>query len=405
MMKKLTSLCLLAALLASLLVGCGETGDVPAPEPSGAPAVTQPASPEPGPAASPEPSMAPDPEVEKKYQEAMDAYAAVLDQSCDVVYNGVNAENDYPFVPAGVMEVSSMPRAELLQYLGYAYEDLNGDGIPELLIGTIPDDTAAQPQEQFFFGGYTCKDGELVWFLEGWARNVYEWLGDGRFYNFGSGGAAYSAFGTFRLSEDGTALECEDWYFTDLKNENDADVTYYHNATGVWDKAQAEEIDMTSDAFWALSNEYAAASRTLKLTPIAGYEYTGVINQPLACKVRVDYFDDVWYQDYYDDASAYMPDGEYETKVLFRSEEGAPDFKLLALTLRDVDAEGKATFDVETVFNIPSLRSGIPLAVPMSFPGDIPSNGFSYTDTDGTTKTYSIGVSGRDGSLVVTPLD
>jgi hypothetical protein len=70
-----------------------------------------------------------------------------------------------------------------------------------------------------------------------------------------------------------------------------------------------------------------------------------------------------------------------------------------------VDAEGKATFDVETVFNIPSLRSGIPLAVPMSFPGDIPSNGFSYTDTDGTTKTYSIGVSGRDGSLVVTPLD
>jgi hypothetical protein len=412
MKRRIAAICLFAALLASLLAGCG--GQQKTTQSANEPAATQqtPARPSAEPTAQPsaeptaQPSATPDPEAEKGYQEAMRAYEAVLEQSADIVYNGWSAEKEYPLVPSGVMEVSSMPRAELLQYLGYTFEDLSGDGLPELLIGVIPDENAEIPQQQYILGGYSCKDGEPVCFLEGWARNFYGWLGDGRFYNFGSGGFAYSGFGTFRISEDGTELQCENWYFSDLKNENDTDVTYYHNTTGVWEKAAAEETDMDSDAFWALSDQYAAECKTLALTPFADYEYTGTINQPLECKVRVDYLDDAAYRySYYDDAAEYMPAGEYETTILFQSEEGVKDFKLLALTLNGVDANGAASFDIETVFNIPSLRAGIPVAVPMSFPGDIPSNGFSYTDADGSTKTYAVGMSGLDGSLVVSPLD
>ena len=410
MKKKLTALFLIAALTASLFVGCGEKQPAASTQQPGTSTTatddkttTEPTA---APAAEPEPSTAPDPETEKAKQEAISAYGAVLDEICDTLYNGYDFEADHKYTPSGVIELSSMERTELLQYLGYTFEDISGDGIPELLIGTFENENAEIPEEQLLLGGFTCKDGEPVCFLEGWARNVYEWLGNGRFFNYSSGGWAYSGFGTFQITTDGTKLLCEDWYFSDLKNENDTEVVYFHNSTGAVDKNTAEELDIEFDAFWELSDTLNTDRAVFELTPFAEYQYTGFVAQPIDCKVRVDYFDNVNYQSYYDDATEYMDAGvEYETKVLFRSEAGVADFKLLSLSLKDVDSNGNASFDITEVFNIPSLRSGIPLAVPMSFPGDIPSNGFSYTDTDGTTKTYAISVSGRDSSLIVTPLE
>ena len=393
MKRKLVCICLLLGLLA--LVGCGEKrAAVRQPEPA---AATE------GPAA-PEPSAAADQEPERAYQEAMAAYETVMEQTCDILYNGYHAENDYPYVSSGVVEVSSMDRKELLQYLGYTFQDISGDGIPELLIGTVFHENPQVPETQFILGGYTCKDGQPVCFLEGWARSVYEWLGGGRFFHYASGGAAYTGFGTFRLAEDGRELACEEWYFSDTKGENNDILAYYHNTTGVWDKAAAEELDMDADGFWDLAGQYDPEVKPLDLTPFASYPYTGFVGQPLDCKVRVDFFDEVNYQKEYDDAAQFMEGTEYETRVLFRSEEGVADFKLLSLSLRDVDQNGNAVFDQREIFSRPALRAGIPLAVPMSFPGDIPSNGFSYTDTDGRTKGYSISISGRDGSLVVLPL-
>ncbi|MBE6910347.1 MAG: hypothetical protein E7474_12365 [Ruminococcaceae bacterium] len=412
MKKKLTAILLFIALLASVLAGCNESQpSAPTQQPSAAPAATgQPAAkPANTPSASPEPSMVPNPDVEKVYQEALLAYEPVMEQNCDVIYNGISVEMDYPFVSSGVMEVSSMERGKLLQYLGYTFEDINGDDIPELLIGTIPDGTAEVPETQLFLSGYTCKDGEPVCFLEGWARSVYEYLGDGRFFHYGSGGYAYSGFGTFHISEDGTELIAEEWYFSDTKGPDNSEIAYFHNTTGEWDKDASEELDLDNDAFWALSNEYDTELEMLNLMPFSAYTYTGFIAQPLECKVRADFFDEAAHQyvQYdYDDASEFFdPDETFECTVLFRSEKGVKDFTLLALTLSGTDANGQAAFDAVEVFSVPELRAGVPLMVPMNFPGDIPSNGFSYTDTDATVETFTIGTSGRDGSLVIVPLD
>ncbi len=409
MKKKFIAMLLLNALLASLFAGCGEKQSAaPAPQPD-APSAAEQSAAKPDAAPATQPSTTPDPELEKAHQEAMNAYEAVMEQSCDVVYNGIGDGTDYSLVSSGVMEVSSMERSELLQYLGYTFEDISGDGIPELLIGIIPDEDAEMPETQFFLGGYACKDGEPVCFLEGGARNVYEWLGDGRFFNYGSGGYAYSGFGTFHISEDGAELQCEEWYFSDTKDENSDEIAFYHNTTGEWDKAASEELDIDFDAFWELADKYDVELETMKLTPFADYPYTGPISQPLECKVRADFFDEAAHQNVqyeYDDASKFFAsDEQFETTVLFCSDEGVKDFKLLALTLKDVDANGDADFDVSEVFSVPELRANVPLMVPMNFPGDIPSNGFSYTDTDGTTRTYSVSISGRDGSLVIAPLD
>jgi len=312
MKKQLAVICLIMALL--VLVGCGKK-QTPTQQPNTAPTVTE--------------QMTPDPKVEKAYQEAMRVYETVMEQNCDIIYNGYDTENEYPYVSSGVIEVSSMARGALLQYLGYAFEDVSGDGIPELLIGTIPNKDAEIPEVQLLFGGYACKDGEPVCFLDGRARNVYEWLGDGRFFNYGSGGYAYSGFGTFRLSEDGTELQCEEWYFSDSKGADNSEIGYYHNKTGAWDKNAAEELDIDSDAFWALSNKYDAEIKTLDLTPFAEYPYTGLrVTEKTAYEAVSNYCHETYDWSIAEDNPdiMYVTPGEEtdsEYQVIFRSYTGA----------------------------------------------------------------------------------
>lgn len=316
MKKKLTTICLLMALLA--LAGCGKQQ---AQQPDVSPVGTEQTT------AAPEPSATPDPNAEKAYQEAMRAYETVMEQNCDIIYNGYDTENDSPFVSSGVIELSSMPRAELLQYLGYAFEDVSGDGVPELIIGTIPNENAEVPEIQLLLGGYACRDGEPVCFLEGWARNVYEWLGGGRFFNYGSGGYAYSGFGTFRLAEDDTELSCEEWYFSDTKGADDSEIGYYHNQTGVWDKNAAEELDIDADAFWALSNKFDAEIKTMELTPFAEYPYTSFrVTEKTAYEAVSNYCHKMYDWSIAEDNIMYVTPGEEtesEYQVIFRSYTGA----------------------------------------------------------------------------------
>lgn len=54
---------------------------------------------------------------------------------------------------------------------------------------------------------YTLHDDKPVLLIEGWARNRYYLLNDGTIYNEGSSGAAYTSFGIYRISEDGSRME------------------------------------------------------------------------------------------------------------------------------------------------------------------------------------------------------
>lgn len=389
---------LTAAMLAALCAGCGAKGmDAP----------TGPAVPDTPPAAQEQTTEPAPPEID------YDAvYTPVLDETCEVLYNGYDDERGYRYVPAGLYELAMwLDRDELLGSVGYVIADLSGDGVPELLIGMLPDETAEVETKCVVFGGYTCSGGEPAAFLEGWARNSYQWLGGGRFYNFGSAGAVYSAFGAFRLSEDATELICEDFYFTHEKDESFQEIGLYHNTTGAWDREASEELDMTDEAFWQIMDAYESECLPLELTPFSDYAYTGAIDAPRGSgsEVRADYLEDVAAElTYYEDAALYdgsLGGGDYETTVVFRSDAGVRTFRVLALALRDVDAAGRAVFDVSTVLELPALRAGIPLAVPMSFPGDIPNNGFSYVDEQGITRQFTLSMSGRDGSLVIAPLE
>ncbi len=132
--------------------------------------------------------------------------------------------------------------------------------------------------------------------------------------------------------------------------------------------------------------------------------------EPRECAVRADYLDDVKEQlGAYDDVSDVVAldnqAKEWAVTLAFRAEEDVADFCLFALELRDMDESGRALFTAAETYAAPALKADVPLAAPLYFPGDILSNGFSYAEADGTARYFALSISGKDGSLVVTPLE
>ncbi len=154
-----------------------------------------------------------------------------------------------------------------LDNLGYALMDLSGDGIAELIITEPCNYLETTPLGgRMVYSVYSVKDGEPVLVFEGWYRNRYSLLIDNTFFNEGSGGAAYACAGNFYLSEDGTQLLCNHFYFTSPKPEN-SDVSYvFYNQTGDWDTETSVEIGPDSaenNIYSFMDIEYAEIQITL----------------------------------------------------------------------------------------------------------------------------------------------
>jgi len=162
--------------------------------------------------------------------------------------------------------------SETLSAVGYRIEDINDDRIPELLIGYVNalDDGKAFGSQ--VLGLYTVKDNQPVCVFGSFTRSMYQWAGDGHFYYYGSGGAIYQGFGMFTLPQGETAVKGEDFYFTDTKDDSFTEILYFHNNTGVWDSAEAEEMDVSEEEFWQLDTELSEHICSFEMTQFSDYE-------------------------------------------------------------------------------------------------------------------------------------
>lgn len=88
---------------------------------------------------------------------------------------------------------------------------------------------------------------------------------------------------------------------------------------------------------------------------------------------------------------------EPQVKVLFSTEKGARDFKVLALTLED--AGERITFSAKELYALDKLTPERPLVVGLTFYGSTPHYGISYADESGVTRSFAVDESGEDGSL------
>ncbi len=92
---------------------------------------------------------------------------------------------------------------------------------------------------------------------------------------------------------------------------------------------------------------------------------------------------------------------EYRAMVVFSARRKVDNFKILALSFRDIDKDGNAVFDIKELHTLKSLEPGCPLVVAMELIGSIPNNGISYTDSKGKTLRFTLSQSGEDGSAIL----
>lgn len=385
MMKKRHTAILAALVLLLLLCACGQQkpaaeANDPAPveKPETSPAVT-PAEPE-------DPAEESAPEADP-----LQVYGATLDRYYERIMAGGELW-DAGEGETGVMEV--VAQGVGLGDIGYAILDLSGDGTPELLIGGLE-----QHGTQGYFGSdlyavYAAPEGAPILTCEGWSRDSLHWLGGNRFLRTGSSGAMYFMFGTYALSDDGAALNCEDFWFTYEKDDSYTEMAFYQNNSGMWDPAMSRELDMTAEDFWRLEEEMEEQVRAVALTPFSVYE-------PYAwLPVKAQWADEALGA--YTAYDAFTADtSDARTRVLFTTGGGVKDFRLLALELEDVSETGAMTFSAREVYQQDALTPERPLAVEMTFYGDIPNYGVACVDGTGAERHFVLEISGADGSLLL----
>ena len=183
---------MLIALMLSLFTACGAPAVQPdnRPESSQAPAVGQEAlvSPAAEETAPPEEEPAEADVLPEAYKEMLDRYRLAVSEQRNA---GQLMEDELNTLCVYCYE------GEPLENIGYLVRDLDGDGTPELLIGTVGGDNFTY---LLLFDLYTLSDGEAAPLFQGWERSRWYMLEDGRFYNYGAAGAGYSFGSVYLLS-------------------------------------------------------------------------------------------------------------------------------------------------------------------------------------------------------------
>ena len=88
---------------------------------------------------------------------------------------------------------------------------------------------------------------------------------------------------------------------------------------------------------------------------------------------------------------------EYAVSIAFRAQEPLRDIAFTALDYTE------AGFQVrELLYQTDRLDPEKPLVAEVSFPGDLTTYGIQFTDSEGIVHRYTVTVSGRNGSLVLT---
>ena len=335
-----------------------------------------------------------DPQTGGEMQET-GIYDAVLDRYALRLRNGID-DSEMGEGESGVWEIIGAMGEKAGDAVGYTLFDISGDGVPELVIGDISELAANGEKTGLgsqIYACYTAVDGTPQLVFEGWGRNGYWYAGENRIFNLGSGGAMYTIFGMYALSEDGTTLECTDYYFTYELDENFEEIGFFHNTTGEWDPDVSEQLDVDEEAFWMIEEEMDQQIRNMELTPFSSYELSGTDgdtgnigseNDPSQVSVA-------W-------------EDEAASQVRFSAEKTVRDFKVLGLTFLEGDDCERIAFAAEELCAVDALTPEEPLVQELLFGGAIPNCGFSYVDEAGTVRAFTVEVSGMDGSLLIQPL-
>ncbi len=153
----------------------------------------------------------------------------------------------------------------ILSKEGYAYVDLNEDGVEELLLGWV-DNEFWNMDEGYVFAVYTLVDGEAVLAIEGWERCLYVVGEDGYLYQSGSYSVweNYYTKGKFNPEYEGYLEPVEELY-SHMGTTKKQEWKYMQNAS------ENEAVPMERDAALELGENWMNNGKKLEYTLFSEY--------------------------------------------------------------------------------------------------------------------------------------
>ncbi|NLU24098.1 MAG: hypothetical protein GXW99_05150 [Clostridiales bacterium] len=118
---------------------------------------------------------------------------------------------------------------------------------------------------------------------------------------------------------------------------------------------------------------------------------------PVKAVVSVDYAPDELAAAYTDGSS------DYQVKVVFTANTDIREFKYLELGFKESQQNDEIQFKADNVlYEMDTLTPDKPLVVSMLFDGALPNRGIAYLDETGTERFFTVSMSGKDESLLLT---
>lgn len=335
-------------------------------------------------------------------------YAGLLEEYYDLIVTTVTSEEFYPNDLYGKMGIEEIvgwndDLEDALKSVGYSMQDINGDDIPELLVGPVYEQDGIVHGDTIF-GMYTCVNDVPFGVIDGWYRSSYSIAEDGSFIYSGSGSAVHTILGKCYLASNAEELSWEHYYFTEFTDEEDTEIGCYYNTIGEWEVKASELLEITLDDLWGIQEELFAQVSSIDMMTFYDYRVPDeelLVNNAAEIPVEAAWAEEVLLDDTICDRFE-ADTSEYAEDVAFMSWDGVTDFKVLSLEYQDIDENGNLIFAETELYAQDALISEYPLVVRLTAYGTIPTYGISYVDGNGKLRKFAVSVSGFDGSVELT---
>ena len=299
-------------------------------------------------------------------------YAQVLDAYYADIVSEFTIDNYFPMTMGTFEAVIECRDEQILDEIGYTFDDINGDGTQELLIMKVSDQGQTLYYGEQILAMYTIAQDEARFLAGGWARNRYYLLNDGRIINEGSSGADDSSFETYIFMESSSVPE-----LIDSVNSQSADYTQQLEEL----KKLIEKVEIKTFKDYETTKDYPMSAKKF---------WSKVYADPAEKTYAMTGTD-----------SFVATNSEYARDIVFYTPSEVTDFKFYSLTPSVIN-DKKVVFEEKELYSLDRLVIDKAVTITMEFVGDTPGYGISYKDAEGIERRYAIGESGFDGSIYLT---
>lgn len=341
----------------------------------------------------------------------LEMYAGVLNETYEYIRDFDFVEYDYNDDQYGIFENVNYGARDrnTLEAVGYTLMDITGDGQPELLIVAPdyeydPEGTAGSEVLNI----YGLNNSEPWLFKTGYGRDRLAILDDNTVLEIASMSSFSTGLGVYQYFTKPVGVEEIERIMSYAFEENNYEERYFRTKGDSWEYDETQELDMTEEDFWNMINEYESRERVMDITLFKDYKYTGSKQYPAYSKEAVVsgyWADDTMpaIADYVDPAiDIYSWQGK---PVVFSTNTTVYDFTLWAVELYDVDDEGNPLFYSGDIIHMGKFTPEEDKLLLLEFIGDTPNFAVSYREADGTFKRFTVEVSGKDGSILLSEMN